>query len=111
MLWQIAKEYLSVFSIGILIGFLITRYYYEEVSKHSLGKIIESALITDEVVELYKQTKELDTLLDKIRFSSDSLFDKVRRSRDIENRLDDVQNLNLDDFLYQDNIENENKDS
>jgi len=87
MLEGVLENYIVVFSIGIIIGVLIARYYYERTTNYSLGKIIEGVMISESVQDLHEYGKELDSLLIKMRSESDNLLDQIKRCRDIEKMI------------------------
>jgi hypothetical protein len=96
MIWRILEDYFVVFSVGLILGLLIARYYYERVSNHSLGRIIEGVVISESVEDLQGYSRELESLLLKMRSEADNLLDQVKRFRDIERMLGDSESLDDD---------------
>ena len=88
MIWRILEDYFVIFSIGLVFGVIIARYYYERATNQSLGRIIEGVMISETVDELFRQSKELESLITKMRSESDSLLDQIKRIRDIERSRD-----------------------
>ena len=71
-------------SIGMILGFFITRYYYEKNRNHSLGKTIEGIMISRSVEEISSLSKDLNSLLEKIQLESYELVEQISHARDIE---------------------------
>jgi hypothetical protein len=100
MLSRLIEDAFVVFSIGFFLGAIVIRYYYERVDNRSLGRIIDGAMISDSVEKLYGQSREMESLLGKMRSEADSLVDFIKRCRDIEKRKNDSE-------LYEERIEDE----
>ena len=96
MLWSIIEDYFVIFSIGFIVGAITTRYYYERIAKHSLGKAIEGAVISNNVERLHGKSKDLENLLRQMMDESESLTGQIKRIRDIEKRKNDSDTI---DFL------------
>ena len=70
---------------GFLIGFYITRLYYQRtVRDASLGKIIEVSLIEKKINELEAQISILNNTVSSLKEIGESLEEQVRNSYDIE---------------------------
>ena len=95
-------------SIGMILGFFVTRYYYEKNRNHSLGKTIEGIMISRSVEEISSLSKDLNSLLEKIQLESYELVEQISHARDIEtipydnNIIKDSGNMDItfdDDLL------------
>ena len=96
MILRILEDYFVIFSVGLILGLLIARYYYERVSNHSLGRIIEGVVISESVEDLQGYSNELESLLTKMRTESVNLLDQVKRFRDIERKLGDSESQDFE---------------
>ena len=114
MIWRIIQDYFVVFSVGLIFGVIITRYYYERASNHSLGRIIEGVMISESVDELFSHSKELESLVSKIRSESDNLIDQIKRIRDIEKTRSPLESSDLElndtDSIYNDMVSDIDKE-
>jgi len=90
MIWDILENYLVILIIGIVIGIIFTRYYYERTKNYSIGKIFEAVMISNNVNDLRNYCNELDILLSKMRIESDTLMESINRCGDIERIREDV---------------------
>ncbi len=84
MVWVIFENYLVTLVIGVIMGVVATRYFYEKTKNYSIGKTIEGALISGSIGDLIEYTRDLELLLDKMRNESETLLDQIKRCGDIE---------------------------
>ena len=75
--------FLNIF-IGIVLGFILTRYYYEKTRNFALGKTIEGILISRNIEELIYLSEDLNGIIEKLRLESDGLLEQIKKSRNIE---------------------------
>jgi len=74
--------------LGMILGILFTRMFYINLNKkNALGKIIETALIEENVLELEEFSTSLIQLVSKIKDSSEELNAQIVNARDIELNL------------------------
>lgn len=109
--------------IGIILGFFITRYYYEKNKNHVLGKTLEGIMISRSVEEILSLSKDLNIIIEKMQIESYELLEQILHARDIEtipydnNKINNSGNMDTtfnDDLLNveknndgKDDIENE----
>jgi len=97
-------------SIGMILGFFVTRYYYEKNRNHSLGKTIEGIMISRSVEEISSLSKDLNSLLEKIQFESYELVEQISHARDFETIPYDnniIKNSGNMDITFDDDLLNE----
>ena len=70
--------------IGMILGFFITRYYYEKSKNNTIGKTIEGIMISKSVEEISSLSKDLNSLVEKIQIESYELLEQISHARDIE---------------------------
>ena len=70
--------------IGMILGFFITRYYYEKNKNNIIGKTIEGIMISKSVEEISSLSKDLNSLVEKIQIESYELLEQISHARDIE---------------------------
>lgn len=74
--------------LGMILGILLTWTFNKKYNKkNALGKIIETALIEENVLELEELSTSLIQLMSKIKDSSEELNTQVVNARDIELNL------------------------
>ena len=71
--------------LGLILGILLSWAYYNNVNKiRSVGKIIDTAMIENNVYELEALSIDLIQLVSKITDSSEELNRQIYHARDIE---------------------------
>jgi hypothetical protein len=96
VLREIIDNYVVAFFFGTILGFIITRYYYEKNRNYNLGRTIESVLISSSVKSLWEYHKKIDQLLSNMRLESDALTDQIKRFQDIEKTPIDKDTLRIE---------------
>jgi hypothetical protein len=82
---DIIETYVVVGFFGLLIGFYVTRRYYQRTVRDvSLGKIIEVSFIENKIGELESQIVILNDALSSLKEISEALEEEVKNSHDIE---------------------------
>jgi hypothetical protein len=76
---------------GVVLGYFLTRYYYEKTRNFALGKTIEGIMISKNIDVLINLSKDLNTIIEKLRLESDGLIEQIQKSRDIETYSHDDQ--------------------
>ena len=84
MAWDIYGNYITTLVIGSIMGVIATRYFYEKTKNYSIGKTIESALISGSIDDLLDHQKDLEQLLAAMRHESNTLMEQIKRCGDIE---------------------------
>jgi hypothetical protein len=79
--------------IGVVLGYFLTKYYYEKTRNFALGKTIEGIMISKNIEEILSLSKDLNTIIEKLRLESDGLLDQIQKSRDIETYSPDNQSI------------------
>lgn len=105
--------FLYVF-VGTVLGFILTRYYYEKSKNYALGKTIEGIMISRNVEEILNLSQDLASVIEKIRYESDSLLEQIKKARDIEAipfENDLIKNGNVEITLEDENLINMDKNS
>jgi len=100
---------------GMILGFFITRYYYEKNKNHTLGKTIEGIMISRSVEEIHSLSKDLNSLIEKMQIESYELLEQILHARDIETIPYDnniINNSGNMDITFDDDLLNveKNKD-
>jgi hypothetical protein len=98
------KTPVSIFLLGIIIGSYFTKRYLERSQNHSLGKAIESIMISRNIEEIHELSKAFNTIVEKLSLSGDELVEKVINAQDIEKPLNlssyeinDVSNIEINE--------------
>ena len=86
MMIEALKTPISIFLLGIIAGSFFTKKYLER-TQHSLGKAIESILISRNIEEIHELSKALNAIVEKLSLSGDELIEKVIDAQDIEKPL------------------------
>jgi len=94
------KTPISIFILGIITGYYITKKYLERSQHHSLGKAIESIMISRNIEEIHELSKALNKIVSKLSLSGDELIEQVLNAQDIEKPL----NLNSNEIIDISNI-------
>jgi hypothetical protein len=80
--------------IGMILGFFISRYFYEKNKNHALGKTIEGIMISRSVEEILSLSKDLNSVIEKMQIESYELLEQILHARDIESIPFDDDKLN-----------------
>lgn len=102
MMIQAIKIPISIFLIGIITGSYFTKKYLESSRNHSLGKAIESIMISRNIEEIVELCKAFNAIVDKLSISGDELIEKVINAQDIEkpinlsfHEINDISNIEI----------------
>ena len=101
MQFESIENFLFDVFIGMIIGFFITRYFYEKNKNHIIGKTIEGIMISGNVEEILSLSKDLNSVIEKIQIESDELLEQILHARDIEtiphdnNIIKNSENMNI----------------
>ena len=104
---ELLEDYIVVLIIGVIIGALATRLYYEKTKNYTVGKIIESAMIKGNINELINQCKDLQQILIKMNMNSEELYEQIRKSGDIESTMFNINNIQEIKEITSSNEEND----
>ena len=83
-MWETIKYDLIILVFGVVIGGLITRYYYEKTKHYSIAKLITGAMINDNIDELVNYCNDLEQILSKMTIETDNLLSQIKKTADIE---------------------------
>ena len=102
MMIEALKTPISIFLLGIITGSYFTKKYLERSQNHSLGKAIESILISRNIEEILELCKAFNVIVEKLSFSGDELIEKVINAQDIEkplnlpsHNINDISNIEI----------------
>ena len=106
MMIEALKTPISIFLLGIITGSYFTKKYLERLRNHSLGKAIESILISRNIEEILELCNAFNVIVEKLSLSGDELIEKVINAQDIEKPLNlslqeinDISNIKINEIL------------
>jgi hypothetical protein len=85
------ENYLITGVIGLVVGFLLARRYYQNLVKNaSIGKIIEYSLINNNLNDLETEVQKLNHCIQTLKGIGELLGEQISTVHDIEKTYDDT---------------------
>lgn len=82
---EVLETHLLIGALGIVIGYLATRFYYNRQLRNlDISKVIEFSLITKNLGELTELSDKLNNILTSLKESGKELENQLYLARDIE---------------------------
>lgn len=100
MLISMIEDYIICIILGFGMGITASwAFIKQRIQRRNIGKVIETAFIEKNVLELEVLSTYLDTLISKMKECSDDLNSHIVNARDIELNLSSISELDMIDNI------------